>query len=378
MKKRTLAGLMAVCMALGLAGCGGQSSGNAGSSTAGGSDTGAAAASTAAPAAETSSAEGTENAAAETTAAASGELKKVDVILDWYPNAIHTFLFFAKDKGYFADEGLDVTLTPPAESVDALTFVASGRATIGLTYPIEVIQSADTDMKVRAIGAVNQTRLGVFTTLADSGVTSDLSTLKGKTVGYDGTASSEALVKTAAQYSGLSDSDYSLLDVGFDLTTALTTKSVDMTAGMMLNDEVVTMKNSGYDVVTFPYSDYGVPECYEIVMVANDEAYQQDPDLYNAFLRACYKGFQDMKASEDDSLELIMSEMNTEDNPLDEDQQRESYEILLPTMETGDASFLSMKDETWQEQIDWMKGEGLIENDVKASDIETCPQNLDS
>lgn len=298
----------------------------------------------------------------------------MDVVLDWYPNAIHTFLYDAREKGYFAEEGIEVNLISPAETVDALTFVSAKKAQIGLTYPMEVVKSNQTGMKVRAIGAVTQKDLGVFTTLKGNGVTSDFTSLKNRKIGYDGTASSEAVIRTAVRKAGLSEKDYELVNVGFDLTTALTTGSVDLTSGMMLNDEVVTMKNSGYDVESWAYSDYGVPEMYDIVMVANEDEFQDKPELYQGFLRACHKGFQDMKASEEDSIKVIMDKMNSDENPLDEKQQRESYELLLPYMETEDEPFLTMQEEKWQSIIDWMKESKLIKKDVKPSDIMTSPE----
>ncbi|MCR4955652.1 MAG: ABC transporter substrate-binding protein [Lachnospiraceae bacterium] len=310
----------------------------------------------------------------EEKASGNSKLEEVNVVLDWYPNAIHAFLYDAIDKGYFKEEGLDVHIITPAESVDALSFVSSNKAQIGLTYPIEVIKSATTDMKIHAIGAVTQNCLCVFTTLKENNITKDLSTLKGKKIGYDGSAASEAMVKSATKYAGLKESDYELVNVGYDLTTALTTKSVDFTAGMMVNDEVVTLKNSGYNVETFNYSDYGIPELYDIVMVANDEKFKKDKKMYQGFLRACYKGFQDVKASEDDTMDIIMNEMNSDENPLDEAQQRESYETLLPSMETKDAKFLSMTEERWQIIIDWMRECGLIDKKVAPSDIMTSPE----
>ena len=35
-----------------------------------------------------------------------GDLKELDVVLDWYPNALHAFMYVAMAKGYYADEGL--------------------------------------------------------------------------------------------------------------------------------------------------------------------------------------------------------------------------------------------------------------------------------
>ena len=65
--------------------------------------------------ADNSSPAGTEaedNSAAETadTQTDNKDLREVSVVLDWYPNAIHTFLYTAIERGYFAEEGLDVKI----------------------------------------------------------------------------------------------------------------------------------------------------------------------------------------------------------------------------------------------------------------------------
>ena len=50
--------------------------------------------------------------AAQSDAAKSGsdDLQHLAVVLDWYPNALHAFLYEAQEKGYFAEEGLDVDI----------------------------------------------------------------------------------------------------------------------------------------------------------------------------------------------------------------------------------------------------------------------------
>ena len=64
-----------------------------------------------------------------------------------------------------------------------------------------------------------------------------------------------------------------------------------------------------------------------------------------------------------------MTSMNSADNPLDEKQQRESYEILIPLMETEDAAFLSMNKQIWTDIISWMVETGQIENAIDADEV---------
>ena len=96
---------------------------------------------------------------------------------------------------------------------------------------------------------------------------------------------------------------------------------------------------------------------------------------YQGFLRACAKGFDDMQKDEDQALEVIMSDMNSADNPLDEVQQKESYEILMPLMEEEGRPFLSMQEADWQDIISWMKENSLIEEAPAPSDVYIVPKD---
>ena len=58
---------------------------------------------------------------------------KISFILDWTPNTNHTGLFVAQEKGFFAEEGLEVEIIQPSED-SATMMVASGRAQFGVGF----------------------------------------------------------------------------------------------------------------------------------------------------------------------------------------------------------------------------------------------------
>jgi len=72
------------------------------------------------------------------------ELKELDVVLDWYPNALHAFMYVAIEKGYYEEESLKVNIRFPSNSNDAISLVAAGQADIGLYYQQDVIQARPT------------------------------------------------------------------------------------------------------------------------------------------------------------------------------------------------------------------------------------------
>ncbi len=60
----------------------------------------------------------------ENKAGDSKKLKDVTIMLDWYPNAVHSFIYAAQEKGYFKKEGLNVKVQFPANPTDSLNLAA--------------------------------------------------------------------------------------------------------------------------------------------------------------------------------------------------------------------------------------------------------------
>lgn len=296
-------------------------------------------------------------------------LKELDVVLDWYPNALHAFLYEAIDKGYFADEGLKVNIRFPSNANDAISMVAAGKADIGLYYQQDVIQArADQNVPVKSIGAVVQGPLNIVLSLKEKNITSPQD-LVGKTVGYAGTELSEALIRSIMADVGADYSDVTMIDVGFDLMSSMTTGNVDATIGCLVNHEVPQLEEEGFPVNWFDLDDYGVPTYYEGIFLASDDAVANDSDTLKAFLRACAKGFDDMQADPEEALRILLDNQNAENFPLSETVERQSMATLLPMMETADAAFLSQSDACWQENIDWMLSQGLIGTAPSLDDV---------
>ena len=299
----------------------------------------------------------------------SGELREMDVVLDWYPNALHAFLYVAIDKGYFAEEGLKVNIRFPSNANDALSLVAAGKAEVGLYYQHDVILArANQDVPVRSIGAVVQGPLNIVLSLKEKNITSPAD-LVGKTIGYAGTELSEALIRSIMDYVGADYSDVTMVDVGFDLMSSMTTGNVDATIGCLVNHEVPQMEEEGFEVNWFMLDQYGVPTNYEGVFVTNDDMIENDSAALEGFLRACAKGFADMQADPEEALRILLDNQNEENFPLSETVERQSMETLLPLMETADARFLSQTEECWQKNIDWLYDSGLIQTRVEPAQV---------
>ncbi len=361
MKKKLLAVIMSLTLAGSLlAGCG---------SSAGAKEADSKAETSSESAETEAAAEADTEQSDKADAADDKELKEINVVLDWYPNALHTFIYTAIERGYYAEEGLKVNVQFPSNANDALSLVAAGKAEIGLYYQHDIIQAvANQGVKVASIGAVVQSPLNIILSLKDKNITRP-SDLEGKTVGYAGTALSEALVQTMMEADGADFSKTTMMDVGFELMSSMTTGNVDATIGCLVNHEVPQLEEEGFELNYFMVNEYGIPNYYEGVFLANYDTIENDQDMLAGFLRASKKGFEDFKADPDGCLAILLNNQNEENFPLSETVEKQSCQTLLPLMETADAAFLSQSDACWQENIDWMLKTGLIDKSVELDQV---------
>ena len=95
----------------------------------------------------------------------------VTLALDWVVNGTHAGYFVAKDKGYYKDAGLDVTISRGFGSGDTVKRVASKSATIGVADTGAIIASrANDDIPVRIVAMMyDRATLGLIY-LAESGI----------------------------------------------------------------------------------------------------------------------------------------------------------------------------------------------------------------
>lgn len=297
------------------------------------------------------------------------DLEEVNVVLDWYPNAVHGFIYEAIEKGYYEQEGLKVNIEFPSNTNDAISLTAAGKADLGIYYLQDVAMArGNEDIPVKSVGAIVQSPLSIVLSLKDKNIKSPKD-LVGKKVGYGGTALSESIISTMLENVGEKKDSAQTVDVGFDLMSSMTTGNVDATIGCFINHEVPALEEQGYDLNYFSPTDYGVPNYYELVFVAGEDNLNKNSDKIARFLRASKKGFEDMKANPDEALSILMKNQNAENFPLSENVEKKSFNTLIPVMETKDAQFLSQDPKVWQDNIDWLANKGLLKKSFDASEI---------
>ncbi|AIM15001.1 ABC transporter substrate-binding protein [Bacillus sp. X1(2014)] len=294
------------------------------------------------------------------------KLEKVTLMLDWYPNAVHSFLFMAKEKGYFKEQGLDVDIQMPADTNDPLKLVAAGKVDMAISYQPQVIVARAEDIPVQSFAAIVRKPLNHIMVHDNSSIQSPKD-LAGKKVGYPSIPLDEAIIQTMVAADGGNADKVEMVDVGWDLIPALATKKTDALMGAYINHEKLLLEKEGYPIRTFDPADYGVPNYYELVMVASEKGLQEKPEVFRKFMKAATKGQKYVTEHPEEALELLIKQED-KSSPLDKEIEKKSLEILLPLMDAGEKPFGYQDPQTWENVTQWLQKYNIIKEKVNSKE----------
>ena len=304
--------------------------------------------------------------------ACSGDEERVSIklALDWYPNANHLGFFIAEQKGYFDDEGLDVTMYTPSDPSTVLQTVASGSDNFGMNYQPDVVLARNAGVPVVSIAAVVQHPLNSVVALQSSGITRPAD-LVGKKVGYPGIPTNEPLLDTMLKADGANGlEDVELVNIGFNIAESLIGEKVDAAVGAYWTHESILLENMGHPVNVMKMQDWGVPDYYELVLVTSEDYLADNRDVVERFVRAITRGFEDAIEDPQAGVDILVSQ---NEGQIDEGIDRPGADLLVPQWQIpSGGGFGTQESARWQGFVDWMKAQGMVRGDLVAADAYTA------
>ncbi len=202
--------------------------------------------------------------------------------LDWKYQGIHSWYFVAQDKGYFRDEGLDVTIDQGEGSAATVTRIMSGAYDAGFGDINAVIQQAaqkPADAPVMVYQVYNKPPFSVLTK-ADSGIDS-VKELAGQKVGGPAGSAATRLLPALLERNGVAESSVEVLNMQPNLQEQMLIRG-EVAASLVFNvTSYVNLIQQGQDPDAgfrwLDYADYGLDLYSNGVMVSQSLA-RDKPD----------------------------------------------------------------------------------------------------
>lgn len=290
------------------------------------------------------------------------ELEKLTFMLDWYPNTNHTGLYVAKERGFFAAEGLDVDIIQSGDT-GASQAVAAGRADFGVASSEMVTPARAEGVPVVAVAALYQHNTSAFAALKESGIRG-IADFEGKRYGGWGSPIEEAIVRALMERHGADFGSLEMVTLGQADFFATIGREADI-SWIFYGWDGVEAERRGIELETIFLRDLDpVFDYYTPLIVTSEKMIAERPETVRRFLRALARGYADAMAEPEAAAEILLAHA-PELNP-DLVKQSQAWLASVDTLDRVEGRpYWGYQDrERWERFAGWMYEAGLIDGPI--------------
>ena len=218
---------------------------------------------------------------------------KVSFRMNWYLGGLHVPFYYGKDRGFYAAEGIDVTLNEGRGSANTVQVVAAGSDTFGLADSSSVILTASKGADVKSvISLLNSTGFAVIS-MASTGIRTPKD-LEGKRLAVSPGDPLGQLFQAVAAVNKLDMSKITLVQVdpAAKVVSVLEKKADALLGGA--DDQYFLIKQRGIEPAALRFADVGA-NIVGMTVLTKGELIKTKPDLVRRFVRASIRSWEEAK-----------------------------------------------------------------------------------
>jgi len=230
---------------------------------------------------------------------------KVVLLLNWYVYSEHAPFFLGKERGYFADEGVDLDIQEGRGSGVTVQAVAAGTATFGYADVPTMIKAASKGAPVVAVGVALQTSPMSVMGFADKNIRKP-EDIKGKIVAVTPGDSMSQIWPLFLKRTSLKDSDFK--QVAGDAQTklnAVINGQADLLLGYVMDQAIKLQDATQKQVYPIRFADYGVNMVSSGIIVQKDFL-KSKPDVVKRFLRAATRSLEEAAKNPEAAVDAML------------------------------------------------------------------------
>ncbi len=257
-------------------------------------------------------------------------LRKVSLMLNWYPYGEHAGFYYGLDKGIFKQHGIDLSIQPGGGSTQTVQAVAAGKIDVGYADTPALLKTIASGAEVKSVGVFLQTTPASIQFFADKNIHS-VADMKGKSVaGSPGDAAYETFAAVLEANHIPPDSVQRLnVDPAGKLTAVISGRA-DSLAGFY-NDQSPTIEaRTGKKMEQIRYADHGV-NFFSTGLVVSDAMLKKDPQLVKDVVAAAQQSWDEASRHQADA---VAAEAKLAENAPPKDVLAKQFALTLGLLHT--------------------------------------------
>lgn len=293
--------------------------------------------------------------------APAGELETIRLPMGYIPNVQYAPFYVAVEKGYFANEGIELEFDYSFET-DGVALVGAGQLPFAVVSAEQVLLARAQSIPVQYVLAWWQDFPVAAVAAADSGIETPAD-LRGQRIGLPGLFGASYIgLQALLNAGGLSEADVTLEAIGFNQVEAFASGQVPVVI-VYINNEPLQLEALGY-----PVNVLAVRDALRLPgngIITSEAFAAAEPERVRAFNRALLRGLADTLANPEEAYEICKAYV---DNLTAADEAVQKA-VLATSIELWQAEVPGASDpQAWQNLQAMLLAMGLL----------TEPQNLDA
>jgi NitT/TauT family transport system substrate-binding protein len=281
--------------------------------------------------------------------------EKVTLRLNWNVYGEHAAFFYGLERGFYRDEGIDLTIGSSQGSGQTVKLVGTKNDPFGYADAATVAKHVSEGMEVKMLAVMLQTNPQCVITWADQHPLKKPQDIKGLSFSFVAGDSLHQLWPAILAGAGLKESEVKTVFApsGPTKIQLMLQGKVDGTPGYITMQPYLLERESGRKTSTMMFSQFGVNTMSQGIL-AHVETLQKNPDLVRRFMRATQKSWMEAAKNIDAAVAAHVKANPKEDATFTRYTFTKTLEVLTTPHSKG-------KPLGWMAKEDWEQTLNVLE-----------------
>jgi NitT/TauT family transport system substrate-binding protein len=224
--------------------------------------------------------------------------------LNWYIVGLHAPFLYGKERGFYKDENIDLTINEGRGSISTAQVVAAGTDHLGFADSSSVVMVAAKGGEIRSVMSLLNTSPFAVVSRADSNIRSPKD-LEGKRLALAQGDPFFQLFGAMAAINKLDTSRITMVQVDpAGKTVSVLEKRADALLGS-IDDQYYALKHRGVEPAALRFSDYGV-DLVGFTVFAQNSLIKGKPDVVRRFVKASVRSWEEARKNPNAAIDAAM------------------------------------------------------------------------
>lgn len=298
------------------------------------------------------------------------ELTTVTFRMSWHPDSDYAPFLLAGDKGFYAEEGLEVEVLPGRGSVLSTKLVAIEENDFGLASGSTTLIARTKGMPLKVLAIVKQKSPASVVYRKDLGIKSPKD-LEGKTVACAPQSTKRQQFIAFCKKQGVDIEKITFVSVSTSQEIKLLL-SGKVDAALMFSDTIdAILKKKGLseDFEKMLFDDYGI-HLYGHTIITHENMVKNHPDLVRKFVKATVRAWEYAINHPEEAIDVLIKYYPEIDKASELDKFRGELQLSENEV-TEEHGFGYQTKERWEEVQDLLYGLEIIKTKIDVTTLYT-------